>query len=301
MIDKARMKRLLATGVAVSILLTAYQPPLWAEPGTNEITVPIGTKIYCELDQRVTSKKKEFQVGDRVRVRVWRDVIIDGQVVIPRGSPVDARISMLRKSKVAGRKGKLEISADAVRLADGRELPLSGGYGKQGKGKMGLSVTLFALVAWPLIFLKGKQAILDPGVLFDAYMDQEFRVAAQGSRPPSTLDLSGLGGPDLSVDVLYDELEGKKKVTDLPMFVHACGNPPPTDLLIDRINGSTADSPVSLSISTWEEKDDCFEARASAALKPLVKQFRKGINRFDVAFQAESGRVAVEVILDIQL
>ena len=142
----------------VAILLTGFPSSSASTPQEDQSTVlvPIGTKIYCQLDQLVESKKKLYQVGDKVRVTVWRDVVIGGQVVIRRGTPVNTHISLLQKAKIAGRKGKLELSADEVRLGNGEEIPLVGGYGKQGKGRIALSVALFALVAWPLIFLTGK-------------------------------------------------------------------------------------------------------------------------------------------------
>ena len=70
--------------------------------------------IYGELVQEVTSKKKDFSEGDIVQVRVWRDVIIDGQVVVKAGSPMLAEISELKKAKFAGIKGKLKIRAKST-------------------------------------------------------------------------------------------------------------------------------------------------------------------------------------------
>ena len=35
------------------------------------IRVPVGTTVYCELDQRVSSKKKLTSLGDLVRARIW--------------------------------------------------------------------------------------------------------------------------------------------------------------------------------------------------------------------------------------
>jgi hypothetical protein len=265
------------------------------------MTVPLGTKIYCEMGQRVVSKKKEFQVGDKVRVHVWRDVVVDGEVVIPRGSPIDAQVSMLKTSKVAGVKGKLEISANSVRLSDGREIPLSGGYGKQGKSRMALSITLFALVAWPLIFIKGSKAELEPGTLFDAYTDQQFLVAVERRAAIPKLNLAGLVDSALEVEVLYQELEGKEKVEALPMRIKVCGEIPASGFLVDRVNGLPIDQPMRLNTGAFEPDGECQSARATVALKPLVKQFRKGINRFDVCYGGGEERVAAEVVLDIQV
>jgi hypothetical protein len=240
-------------------------------------------------------------VGDKVRVHVWRDVVVGGEVVIPKGSPIDAHVSMLKTSKVAGKKGKLEISADAVRLGNGEEIPLSGGYGKQGRSNVALAVTLFALVAWPLIFIKGKKAVLEAGTLFDAYTDQEFVVEAETRGAVPKLNLATLVDSPLEAEVLYQELEGQEKIEALPMRLRVCGEIPASGFVVDRINRKPIGQPLRLETGEFEEDGDCSAARATVELKPLVKQFRKGINRFDVCHGSGEGRVATEVILDIQV
>ena len=51
-------------------------------PGTlvaETISVPFGTRVFIELDQRVTSKKKHNRPGSFVTAHVWRDVVVNGQ------------------------------------------------------------------------------------------------------------------------------------------------------------------------------------------------------------------------------
>ncbi len=296
------MRRVVAISCVLALVLVQV-PPVWGAStrGGTEITVPIGTKVYCELDQRVVSKKKEFQVGDKIRVHVWRDVMVDGEIVVPAGSLVDAEVSRLKTSKIAGVKGKLELSANSVLLRDGREILLSGGYGKQGRGRVAVSVTLAALVAWPLIFIKGSKAELPPGTVFDAYTDQQFAVSVERPESIPTLHLANLVDAPLAVEVLYEELQGKKKVDALPMRVSVCSEVPASGLVIDRINGKPINHPMALSAGEFEPDGDCQAATATVPLKPLVKQFSKGINRFDVSYGAGESRVATEVILDIQV
>ena len=107
------MKRYLS---AICIILLLNLNVLIA--GEHVIKIPVGTKVYCELTQRIVSKKSQFQEGDRVRVRIWRDVIVGGQTVIRKGAPVNARISFLKTNKIAGIKGKIEIAATSCFTAD---------------------------------------------------------------------------------------------------------------------------------------------------------------------------------------
>ncbi len=290
--------------VALATVLGALGP-LHAEGDEKEATpqeviVPIGTKVYAEIMERVESKKKKWQVGDPVRARVWRDVVIDGVVVFPRGAPIDMRVSFLKTAKVAGIKGKLEVEAVSMRLGGGDEIPMAGGYGKKGRGNIALAATLSAFVAWPLIFITGKKAVLEPGTLVDTYTDQEYVAEVKSDRPGRTLDVSSLIDQDLSVEILYEEMETEEKLKDLPMRVTVCVEEIPALIVIDTINGETIETPMTLELGTFEMDDDCHVARATVPLKPLVKQFRRGINRFDVAFAVNDERVASEVILDAQ-
>jgi hypothetical protein len=283
--DAMKTTLLVSISLALSLLL-ALVPVTYAgdTPSTYEVTVPNGTKVYCELDQRVESKTRGFQLGDKVQVRVWRDVVVNGEIVIPEGTPVDARVSMVKPAKETGRKAQLQISAEWIRLADGRHIPLTGGYGKQGGGKKG-----------------GKRAVLDPGTLFDAYTDQAIEIAVEGTRKTPVLDLAALGSRPMDVEVLYQEWDGDLEAKTLPVKIVVCDDLPSTPILIDRVNGFPIDRPLRIDVEDFETRGGCYAARGTVEIKPLMKLFRKGINRFQVSFSQGSGRIGTEVILDVQI
>jgi hypothetical protein len=230
-------------------------------------------------------------VGDLVRAHAWRDVIVDGEVVVRAGAPMLVRVAAVKSAKLAGIKGKLELEALTVTAADGTELELFGGYDKSGHGRKALSITLAAVVAWPLIFIHGKAAILEPGTVFDASLERGAAVNGTGGLPPRTVRLSG---GSLDVVVLYDVMdEGKSK--DLPMRVDACGEALAGAQVV-TVNDAPIDA-VPLVLGPAVERDGCTSARATVNLKELGKHFTRGINRFEVE---AAGRRA-EVLLDIEL
>ncbi len=281
------MKTTLWISISLSLsLLVAFIPATFAGDavGTHEVVVPNGTKVYCELDQRVESKTKGFQLGDKVQVRVWRNVVVNGEIVIPEGTPVDARVSMVRPAKETGRKAHLEISAEWIRLADGRHIPLTGGYGKQGGGKKG-----------------GKRAVLEAGTLFDTYTDQAIEIAVVGTRTAPILDLAALGTRPMDVEVLYQEWDGDTEARTLPIKIVVCDDLPSTPILIDRVNGYPIDQPLRIEVEDFESRGSCYAARGTVEIKPLMKLFRKGINRFQVSYPRGNGRIGTEVILDVQI
>ncbi len=77
----------------------------------DAVSVPSGTRVFIELEQRVTSKKKHNQPGSFVDARIWRDVVVDGHTVVNAGAPVMVRIGEIKGAKVAGVKGFVELKA----------------------------------------------------------------------------------------------------------------------------------------------------------------------------------------------
>jgi hypothetical protein len=280
----------------IATLLAAWLP---TAAQARTVAIPTGTRVYGELEERVTSRTKKdgTSVGDLVRAHVWRDVIVDGQVVIPAGAGMLLRVSRVKKSNFAGIKGKLELEAVAVQMEDGSEIPLYGGYDKSGHGRKALSITLAAVVAWPLIFIKGKHAVLEPGTVFDAHVRNRTEVRA-ASATPRTIRLGsdgGEAGASLEVEVLYDDMDESGKSKLLPVELELCGAEF-TQAAVVTINGAEV-PPVPVQVTGLRTEGDCVLARGDVDLKQVGKSFRKGINRFEIE---AAGRRA-EVVLDIEL
>ena len=256
----------------------------------DTFSIPAGTVVYGQLDERVTSRKKETSEGDLVNAHVWKDVVVNGRTVVRAGEPMIVRVSRVKKSNFAGIKGKLELEAVSVQLSDGTEIPLSGGYDKSGKGKKALAISLAALVAWPLIFIKGKQAVLDTGTVFDANVRANVQLAAD-VRGPTKIRLAR----GLEVEVLYEQMETEGKIKLLPVGVRNCGAGLGTAAVITVNEKKVAGIPVTLGPVVVTE--GCAVANGDIDLEILAKHFSKGINRFEVG----AGDATAEVILDIEM
>ena len=270
------------------VLLASMLPlPVIAET----VTIPFGTTVFCELDEQVTSRKKETSEGDLVRAHVWKDVWVGGQLVIEAGTPVYVRVSEVKKARIAGRKGILELEALNVQAVDGHDVPLDGGYDKSGRGRMGLSISLAAVVAWPLIFLKGKQAILEPGTIFDSMVRSPVEIEvpeSQASRPVLTVPRP------LEVVVLYDDLDPDSKIKSLPLELRF------------EDEGEEVTSAVVVSVNDQEIEPLALECTGppeagvlpcSVDFKQISKHFTHGMNRFEV----RAGEHTAEVLLEIEL
>lgn len=269
-------------------------PLLLGQPALAEwVSLPAGTVVYGELQQQVTSRKKDWAEGDLVQAIVWRDVSVKGDVVIEAGTPMVLKVSKIKKSNFAGVKGKLELRAFSTTAVEGTEVPLVGGYDKSGKGRKALAISLAAIIFVPLIFIKGKHAVLEAGTIFDAQVQGNTDLEMEAEAPRRTISLQGSEG--LEVEVLYDEVPDDEKLKLLPLRLELCGDSAETASVVS-VNDQEIE-PIEIALSEIVVEDECASARGQVSLEELGKHFRRGINRFDVKF----GSRLAEVILEVEL
>ena len=241
-----------------------------------ELTIPRGTVVFGELDERITSNEKKFRVGYPVDSHVWKDVIVDGHTVIPAGTPIVMRISKLSDSNVGGRGGSLRIMAVSVKATDGTEISLSGGYDQAGNDRYGLARGL-SYILWPTAFLPGRRAVLDQGTVFDASIPANTRITIpEGALP--TLKLTQK--TDLTVDVVYDEIDDKEGT--LPLALTLCNRDFTREANVTAVNESAV-RPILVAIVVGKRGDPCHEFRGRVNLESLREHFNPGINRFSVS------------------
>lgn len=273
------------------VLLTLTSFTSSAVAGT--VTIPAGTVVYAELGERVISKKKVNPEGSMVRASAWRNVVVDGHVVIRVGEPMMVRVSNLKTAKIAGVKGKIHLESISIRGVDRSEILLDGGYDQSGKGRIGLSVALFAVVAWPLIFIKGKKAVLESGTIFDAITQEDTDIEVEGNAP---IRIKIGNAKNLVATVLYDDVDPDGNQDTLPLNIVVCGYEIDSASVV-TINDKEIE-PITVSLEESRDEGGCRIFTANVDLKALGKHFSKGINRFVIE---DSSGARTEIILDVEL
>lgn len=269
--------------------LLAMLLPATAIPAKT-VTIPFGTTVFCELDQRVTSRQKDpdaVQSGDVVEAHVWKDVWVDGYRVIAAGTPVYAKVARMKKARLAGQKGSLELEVLNVPAVDRTDVALGGGYDRSGRGRMGVTIGLAVALAWPFVFIKGKNAFLEPGTIFDAVVRAATKVEVVGAAPPEEV----VAKPALEVSIPYEEIDLTRKIKELPLSLRI------PEGALDRasvvaVNGARI-TPLQIAL-VGDEEDGVV--RAVVDFKLLSKHFQRGMNRFEV----EVGELRSEVVLEIE-
>ena len=125
--------------------------------------LPAFSSIYIENTQEIRSKS--LVVNQIITFMVAEDLIVNGQVIVSRGTPVAGKVTRVTPPKFLGRPGDFEVQVREVESLDGTMIPLLGTVYLEGKDKSTEVIVLGALVFWPILLIKGNEAIVPPNTL----------------------------------------------------------------------------------------------------------------------------------------
>jgi hypothetical protein len=260
-----------------------------------------GTRVYVETKQELIAKGDRVQQGQIVSAQVWQNVVLGGNLLIAAGTPVIAKVDHVKRRKIAGVKGSMSIGAYETQSVDGQTIQLSGGYNKDGKSRMALSITLGVLFILPIL-IPGKAAELPAGTVFDAYVDNSWNIEVGGSSDGSssmrTVDLS-YWDTDISAELLYEKLDAQEKPKYFE-FEITVPEGAPSKFVIDRINSEPI-KPITLKNLSENVEDDELVVNAQVKIKTLIKKFSKGINTIEISSADSAERIATKLIINIEI
>jgi hypothetical protein len=279
-----------------SYIITAcilFQGQVYA--GTVQLST--NTRVYIETKEDLIAKGDRVTLGQFVRSSVWHDVVVDGRILIEAGTPVIAKVDYVKRRQIAGIKGQMKIGAYETESIDGQTIQLSGGYHKEGKSRMALSITLGVLFILPIL-IPGKAAELPAGTVFDAYVDRNWHIDVGNTSSARIVNLSFLGS-EIEAELLYDKLEEQEKPKYFEFEITV-----PTDssreFVIDRINSEEI-KPLKLKNISETVEDDEAVVNAQIKIKTLVKKFAKGINSIEISSLGGDERVSTKLIINIEI
>src|SRR5580700_736437 len=167
---------------AQQIMRQAMQPP--AQQPVQQSPPPApqprfvledGTPVKLVLNETISSANQHK--GNLVIFAVAEDVKIGDVIVIPKGANAWATITIARPKGKIGRAGKIELSVDKVRLADGEKVPLTdveGGNGDSHQGQMATAMAVSGVLAWPatplFLLMHGKDVTIPRGTATMAFV-----------------------------------------------------------------------------------------------------------------------------------
>jgi len=166
------MKKLTSSFIIFCITVTcsmfgvAQIPP----PQGRSVIIPDGTEISAITTDTISSKTA--QEDDPITFKVDEDVVVDGSVVIAKGSLLKGVVTNAKKSGFFGKGGQLNIRVESTETIDKQKIKVRAAKGKEGDNKTGTTVALVILFG-PLGFLKkGKNAEIKEGTKVRVYTDE---------------------------------------------------------------------------------------------------------------------------------
>lgn len=176
------MKYILAWAVlAFSASCVLAQEAAMTVGPTQANVLRSGTPITLRTLRELTTNGKHLKVGDRFPLEVADSVLLNGQTVIPIGSPAVGEIASVRNKGMWGKSGNIESRLLYV-TANGRRIRLEGAAGAdKGKKAGGGAVAVSAIVFLPTgFFWTGTSAVIPPGTRVDGLIAEDIPIVFAG-------------------------------------------------------------------------------------------------------------------------
>lgn len=181
----------------------------YAQAPTSDVQVPsitnTNSSMKLEDSTPVMLRTKQdlssatVKVGDRVPLRVVKDVSVADLIVIPRGADAWGLVTAVQPKRRKGRPGSLDIVIQSVQLLTGENAPLRGEQRSEGKSRVVgtmADIPEAAIISFgelvPVVLFsmleKGKDAYWPAGTKFTAYLNGDVvldRIALERVQPPS--------------------------------------------------------------------------------------------------------------------
>jgi len=197
-----------AASPAVPSSVPAATPPAASAPapaaGPKGFMLEDSTPVKLRTTRDLSSATET--TGQQVDFEVTEDVKVNNVVVIPQGGVAWGTVTEAQHKRHLGRGGKLNISIEKVRLADGEKVALRAVKDTQGGGHVGAMTTgmvvtgiVFFPVAPLFLFVHGKDITIPKDTQVTAYISGDFPLdptrfgvapAAPASAPAAQTDVA---------------------------------------------------------------------------------------------------------------
>lgn len=186
-----------------------------------------GTPVKLRLSETISSETAH--VNDNVNFQTIDAVRVNGVTVIPKGALAIGTVTAVKPKRRLARGGKLDVTIDYVRLADGEKAALRAVKDVKGGGHTGAmtgAIVVTGLLVWPaapfFLFMHGKSITIPEGTEITAFVNGDMDLDPQkfslvlpaingpGAQPPrgehalSSVVVNSIpNGADITVDGKY--------------------------------------------------------------------------------------------------
>jgi hypothetical protein len=170
---------------------TITAAPLASDPesGTATRVLRGGAQVRVSFLHEITTEDKASKVGDRPRLEVAENIVVDGITVVPKGTPVTGELTAVRNKGMWGKSGKVEGRVLNMSL-NGRTIRMSGAF--DDKGVTGTAGVVGAIALVPLVgfFVTGTSARIPAGGQISAYLDEDIVFTVAPAVAPKPIEVA---------------------------------------------------------------------------------------------------------------
>ena len=141
-----------------------------------------GTEVNLKLKEPLSTEGKKLRVGYRFQMEVADPVTVNGQTVVPVGSPAIGEVTEVRNKGMWGKSGHLTANALYVTV-NGRQIRLTGTF--DDKGVTGTAAVVAAVVLVPVVgfFTTGTSARIPVGAPIKAFIGEDVALSFVATAP----------------------------------------------------------------------------------------------------------------------
>ena len=187
----------ITTTPPISNTVTASVIPQIASVG--QAVLRTGTEVPLHLSEQLTTKNKAVRVGQRFRMTVAEDVKVEGQTVIPVGSPAVGEITDVRNKGMWGKSGHIGAQILYVQV-NGRQIRLNGTFDDKGVTGTAGVVAAIALIPIAGFFTTGTSANIPSGGSVKGFVGEDVPLSFSAATAPVPLTVAP-APPPMSVPV----------------------------------------------------------------------------------------------------
>jgi hypothetical protein len=153
----------------------------------------IGTEVPVRTRTELSTQDKALRVGQRFEIETSEPVSLNGQLVIPVGTPGVGEITSVKNKGMWGKSGHFDVRLLYLRVGD-RQIRISGTTDDKGKAGGVAAVAVSAIVFLPAgFFMTGTSARLPAGTIIKGFLDEDVPVMFAGGSAPVQAPLVASG------------------------------------------------------------------------------------------------------------
>lgn len=144
------------------------------------LTLPANTELTVTPNSEVSSKS--MKKGDVFTISTVYDVMMNGLIVIPKGTRGQGKITWRTGKGAFGKSAKMDLVFEWLELG-GRRVVLEGKHRQEGQGNTAATIGTVLAVGVFGGFVTGKSAIVPNGIQLKAFTAEPIQFQSEALRP----------------------------------------------------------------------------------------------------------------------